>query len=230
MLERNDFPISLPLKKRFLSALPDPARDLAAIVCASQPEVETEQLIAWPISVLIPNPHNTRSPAWMRFVPYRKRAKLQLSIQSLFLLTTLTAVLVYFLKWLYPTNLPWMPMLTLIPPLAGIFLLLSATRYEIWRGVLVGALLGLCLILFNRYKTVMFQHNEYASQYNPIRLTIELFQMWIFFQFTAFPLAVGCIEAIRKRYVTLGVYSLMVTFVYFFGLILTFIWIVSQDW
>ena len=124
-----------------------------------------------------------------------------------------------------------MPLLTLIPPLIAIFILLSATENEIWKGVLVGVLAAMCVVLFrNEYKVLLYWRNVDGWPNNAIRLTVELFYIWIFFQVAAFPLVGGCIEAIRKQYASLGIHSLLATFVYYFGLVLGFIWIVCNEY
>jgi hypothetical protein len=166
----------------------------------------------------------------MQYGRRRKQARIRFSIKSLFALVTFSAILVCALKWLFNSHWPLIPLLALIPPMVATFFLLSATQYETWKGTFIGALFAMCLILYRGEYIVLFDDwYETESTSNAIRLIVEFFCFWILFQFAGFPLVGCCVDAIRQRYVCLGARSLLATFVYYFGIFLTFIWIICRD-
>ena len=113
----------------------------------------------------------------------------------------------------------------------AIFLLLVVTDFEIWKGVLIGITAAICLILFrNDLRVLLLWKHAYEWPNNALRLTLDLFYIWVFFQIAGLPLAGGCIEAIRKRYTTLGVRSSLAAFIYYFALVLGFMWIVCDQY
>jgi len=181
---------------------------------------------------VLPTQHcNTPPRARLRFGQTGKSAQFRVSLQSLFAFTTLTATVLFTLQRLFHGHWPWLPVLALVPPLIASFLLLCATGHEIWKGVFVGALLGAGLVLLQNDCDIIFNWgNGLGSRNNALRLTLELMFIWVFFPIAACPLVGGCLEAIRKRYVTLGIYTLLATFLSYFSLVNCYLWIVATEY
>ena len=120
-----------------------------------------------------------------------------------------------------------MPMMALIPPLFASFILLFATDRAIWKGCLIGmfaSVLSLPLFRTELFALVHWRGRDLPADF--LGWCIELCYISFFFKIAGFPLIGGCVEAIHKGFVSVGIFSLLAAFSYYFVLVFTHIWLV----
>lgn len=181
--------------------------------------------------MLRPHSQPSKSRVRLRFGAQRRLARPRFGITSLLALTVLAATLVSFIEWLFLSDWPLMPILMLVPPTIAICLLLAATEYEIWKGVLFGALAAIGVFVYRQEHTELLAWRKFQGWNNGVDWpAVQMFYAWIFFKITVLPLVGGCIEAMRRRYMSLGIYSLFAAFIYYFAIVFGVIWIVITQY
>ena len=162
----------------------------------------------------------------LRFFRPPKAVQVRFGLRSLFVFTGLAALLICLLAHLFPERRPLLPLTALIPPLVAICLLHAVAGNEVWKGVAIGAVFGIALIFIVNppaYWVFPYSTSDY-EKYGIFRYMREATCFWIFFELTTSPFVGGCIEAVRKGYVNLGMYMSLSLFVYYLVLYLNFAW------
>ena len=120
-----------------------------------------------------------------------------------------------------------MSALTLGTSLAAIAMLMLATENRIWRGLLSGFILAVCIIFHRNEFGYLQSWSDLLNDKNSwTRLVIGFFYYWIVFVLSVLPLAGGCVDPILNSYVRLGCYTLAAVLICHFAIVCTFTWIV----
>ncbi len=182
----------------------------------------------------MPAPFDHRSTASprLRFGKSKRLTKATFGLPFLFALTAVTSVLLVGVSRLYHPHFPVLVALTLIPPTLATCTLLVATKYEVWKGVLIGAILATMEVSsqvysFHKWKIRNFHdwsRIEIGDFTYPFYFEKQYLGFWLAFVIASFPLVGGCAQAILKRHTLLGMYLLLASFAYFYSLHFYLLW------